>query len=292
MIKIQSIDLFTDWVGIVKTELENKGYTFTGNDSEMVSIQYFNFLKRIIPSKPRQIKKSDVFSCPADLVAGLDYLEKKVLTGQNILPHLSRKLKNLDEIDELLYDWGIFHIHLGTTVESDGYIKRTGPLLFGFYDIENFYFLNVMPHGSWTRQEMLRTIHRNWPHTIEAYRIKSKDVVGLEHNVTDDEIKQLRRAKINVLIEVEPAVIYVTPGGGFVASGHSLEVIERHMANKKSLDGLEERIKTGTDLFLKSVYGDDLSFITNLNLDFKLVNENGKFHLQELNNNLKIRLNQ
>jgi hypothetical protein len=219
-------------------------------------------------------------------------LENKIVIGEDILSHLSRKLKNLDEIDDLLYDWGIFHMHLGTTFESDGYIKRTGPLLFGFYDDENFYFLNVMPHGSWTRQEMLRTIHRNWPHTIDDYRIKNKDVVGLEHNVTDDEIKQLRKANINVLIEVEPTVIYVTPGGGFVASGHSIEVMQRHMDNKERLDDFEKQIKADPDKFLKSVYGNDLSFITNPKLNFKLVKENVKHHLKELNNNFSIELNQ
>lgn len=292
MITIQSINLFNDWVDNVKSELESKGYTFTGNDREKISVQHYNYLKRIVPPKPRQIKKSDVFTCPADLAAGLSFLENKITSGQDILPHLSRKLKNLDEIDDLLYDWGIFHIHLGTTIESDGYIKRTGPLLFCFFDDENFYFLNVMPHGSWTRQDMLKTIHRNWPHTIDDYRIKNENVVGLSHNVTDDEIKQLRKANINVLIEVEPAIIYVTPGGGFVASGHSMEVMQRHMDNKERLDDFEKQIKSDPEKFLKSVFGEDLSFITNNNLIFKLIKENGKHHLLELNNDLKIELNQ
>jgi hypothetical protein len=73
MITIQSINLFKDWVDNIKSELESKGYTFTGNDSEKISVQYYNYLKRIVPTKPRQIKKSDVFSCPADLVAGLAF---------------------------------------------------------------------------------------------------------------------------------------------------------------------------------------------------------------------------
>ena len=220
MLTVQSINLFTDWVDLVKSDLETKGYSFSSDDNDKISIQYFNYLKRTIPNKPRSILKSDIFSCPSELTAGLELLESKIISGQNLFPNLSRKLKRLDEIDYLLYDWGIFHLHLGTTIESDGYISRTGPLLFAFFDDQNFYFLNVMLHGSWSRQEMLRTIHRNWPYTIEKYMIKNKDVVGLSHNATDEEIEKLRKAHINVLIEVEPRIIYITPGGGFVASGH------------------------------------------------------------------------
>jgi len=204
---------------------------------------------------------------------------------------LSRKLKNLDEIDDLLYDWGIFHLHLGTTLESDGYVTRTGPLLFGFFDDTNFYFINVMPHGSWTRQEILRTIHRNWEHALDSHKIKDKTVVGLSHNVTDEEIKRLRKANINVLIEVEPGVIYVTPGGGFVASGHSLEVMHQHLRNKKYLNDLEKHIKENLPTFLKSLFGDDLSFITNRDLIFKLKKKDGIYYIHELNNDFTITFN-
>jgi hypothetical protein len=291
MITIKSINLYSDWVENVKSELETKGYLFISHDLDEISVQYFNYLKRIIPTKPRQIKKSDVFSCPLELTTALAQLENKILSGQNLLPHLSKKLKDLDQIDDLLYDWGIFHLHLGTTIGVDGYINRTGPLLFGFYDDTFFYFLNVMPHGSWTRQEMLRTIHNNFPDTIDNYRIKNKDVVGLSHNVTDDEIKKLRKASINVLIEVEPKVIYATPGGGFVASGHSTEVMRKHLNNKEELEDFEQKIKDDPEKFLGSVFENDISFVTNKNLNFKLIKQNSKYVLRETTNNFTIELN-
>ncbi len=289
---VEKIDLFSDWVEIVKTELESKGYIFNTSDPDEISIQYFNYLKRIIPPKPRNIKKSDVFNCPENLIEGLNLLESKIQNGEDISAHLSRKLKNLEEIDDLLYDWGIFHLHLGTTIEDDGYINRTGPLLFGYYDDENFYFINVMPHGSWTRQEILKTIYRNWPETFDKYRLKNENVVGLSHNVTDDEIKKLRNANINVLIEVEPGVIYVTPGGGFVSSGHSMEVVKQHMMNKKYLKQLEEQLKNDTETILKTCFNGNLDFITNDNLRFKMVKRNGRHFLVEENNNFELILNQ
>jgi len=83
----------------------------------------------------------------------------------------------------------------------------------------------------------------------------------------------------------------VTPGGGFLASGHSMEVMQLHLDKKKHLDDFEKQIKSDPEQFLKSVFGNDLSLISNNNLNFKLIKENGKHHLLELNNDLKIEFN-
>ncbi|MEE1947244.1 hypothetical protein VRU48_19110 [Pedobacter sp. KR3-3] len=292
MLTIRSINLFTDWIGIVKAELENRGYSFTENDSyEVISIRYYNYLKRVIPVKPRQIIKSDIFNCPVALAPGLAALESKIQTGQDTFPHLSRKLKKLDERDDLLYDWGIYHLHLGTALENDGYMRRSGPVLFCLYDETHFYFLDVMPHGSWTKQELLRSIHRNWPHLIDDFRIKSNGLIRPEYNVTDDELGGLRGVNVNTIIEVEPGLIYASPGGGFTASGHSVEVMQRHWNNKENLEEFEGKIKADPEKLLKSVYGSDLSFISNPALSFKLVKVGGKYQLKELNNDFSMLLN-
>ena len=64
--------------------------------------------------------------------------------------HLSRKIVDLDYDDDLLNDWDIYHLHLGTNLHIDGFVKRTGPMLFVRFNEQNAYFKNVMGHGSWT----------------------------------------------------------------------------------------------------------------------------------------------
>lgn len=287
MITIERINLFSDWVKIAKLELEQRGYSLINQDNESISIKYFNLLKRSVPVKKRNILKSDIFECPNSLKNGLELFQNKILNGEDIFSHLSTKLKNLDEVDYLLYDWGIFHFHLGTELRSDGFVNRTGSLLFAFYDENNFYFLNVMPHGSWSRQDMLKAIHRNWPKTIEQYKLKNNNIIGLEHNVSDEEVVLLRNANVNVFIEVEPKVIYSTPGGGFVSSGHSYEVIENHLTNQRNLINFENSIKANP----YEIIGENISLIKNEKLIFEMVKYSGKHYLNELNNNFHIPLN-
>ena len=288
--KVKKIDLFGDWVGIVKKELQAKGYQIISTDLDEISIQYFNHKKRSIPPKRRNVLKSDIFTCPSDLAGALAILEQKIASGEELGSHLSRKLRFLEETDSLLYDWGIFHLHLGTSLEADGYVTRTGPLLFGYFDEDNFYLLNVMPHGSWTKQDMLKTIHRNWPLSLERYRIKDPNVVGMEFNFTDDEVGKLRKASLNKAIEVESGVVYIAPGGGFVSSGHSTEVIIMHDRNKEDLLHLQNQIESDPRGFL-SCLGNEISFVTNPYLEFELAKRGNRHHLVEKNNGFSIPLN-
>lgn len=51
--------------------------------------------------------------------------------------------------------------------EPNGFVNRTGPVLFARFDEQNAYLINVWSHGNWTNQDMIRIIHNNWPESIE-----------------------------------------------------------------------------------------------------------------------------
>jgi hypothetical protein len=288
-LNITRLDLFADWIEIAKLELQNEGYQTDGLDDDKLSILYFALQKKLIKAMPRNIIKSDVFNCPAELEAGLNLLEEKIKNGDDLRANLSRKLKNLSDQDGLLFDWGIHHLHLGTEMESDGFIKRTGPLLYARFDNENAYFINVLNHGGWTTQELLKTIDRNWSTSIEAYRLKG--VVGVEKIFNDDDVKHLRNAQINTLLEIEEGVVYMGPGGGLAASGDSAESVFNHLQNRKGIKQLEKSINTDISGFLNRLFNNNLSFITNKDLNFKLKKENGKYYIYENNNDFQILLN-
>jgi hypothetical protein len=288
-LNITRLDLFADWIEIAKTELQTEGYQTDDLDDDKLSILYFALQKKLIKSKPRKILKSDIFSCPTELQAGLNLLEEKIINGDDLRPNLSKKLKKLSDKDGLLFDWGIHHLHLGTTIGSDGFIQRTGPLLYARFDNENAYFINVLNHGAWTTQELLKTIHKNWPTSIEAYRLKG--VIGVEKKFNDDEVKHLRNAQINTLLEIEEGVVYMGPGGGLSASGDSAESVLNHLQNRKGIKQLEKSINSDINGFLNRLFNDNLSFIANDNLYFKLKKENGKYYINESNNDFQILLN-
>ncbi|MEP5132192.1 hypothetical protein, partial [Nonlabens ulvanivorans] len=259
--------------------------TYLGLTPDEISIQYYSDKKKIIQSKKRIIKKSNVFSCPNDLKDGLELIEKKIIDGDTLRPHQSRGFKKLDSKDGMLFDWDIYHLHLGTIIESDGFVNRTGPLLYLLVDDNCTYFIDVQDHGKWSKQEFLKIIDENWPEIISQNKIKNNNIVGLEKNFNDQEIADLRKANINVLVEISPGNIVINPGGGVSASGDSMDSVHKHMENKRELDKLQKSIIDNPEHFLKKVFKDGLEFITNPELEFKMTKQISVHQIDEINNN-------
>lgn len=282
---VNSINLNKDWLELIKKELESEGFKLGELNDDQISIAFFTLQERLIPAKPRKVLKSKDFNCPAEFQDGLKLLEDKIKAGEILKPHLSRKLKNLNSSDGLLFDWSIYHLHLGSDIKKDGYVNRTGPLLYARFDNENAYLINVLNHGAWTMQSLLKSVHENWPKSIEKFRLEG--IVGVEKKFSDLEIADLRGANINTAIEIEPGVVYLGPGWGFTASGHSIAASERLLDLQNNFKDIENEIKQNLLKVLNSHYA-DLSFIKNKSLDFELIKENGKHRLLEKNNKFKI----
>jgi hypothetical protein len=256
--------------------------------NDKIAILYFALQQRIIEIKPRNVLISQEFLCPQELEAGLELIKNKILNGENIRPNQSRLLKKIDNKDGLLFDWDIHHLHLGTNIESDGFVNRTGPLLYVRFDDENAYLLNVESHGAWTMQKLLKIIHRNWPQSIENFRIN--DAISLSTNFSDEDLKDLRGAQINSLIEVAPGAIYIGPGWGIVGSGDSGKAVMNQLEHRRELIKLENQLKNNTENFISPVF-ENLDFITNLDLKFKLEKKENWYLLNELNNDFQVYIN-
>lgn len=283
--QVTHINLYSDWITIIKSELQNKGYQIDNLDDDTIVYSYFSLKKRLIKPAKRKILKSDVFVCPTDLMNALTLIESKIINGDDLLPHLSRKLNNIREKDGLLFDWGIHHLHLGTVMESNGFINRSGPLLYAIFDSENAYFINVLNHGEWTAQELIKTIHRNWPSSIENFKLK--DVIDVQHHFSDRDISKLRGNNMNVVIEVEDGAVYMGPGGGLTASGDSLDAQFDSLKVMLNFEDLQNRIKDDIEKVLNEAHI-DISIITNNNFNFKLKKHQDQFYIEELNNNFNI----
>jgi len=286
MYNIIELDLFSDWLKIAEDELKTEGYPTENIDSQKIPILYFTLQKMKIMSIPRKILKSDIFMCPSEMLDALNILEEKIINGDDLRPYQSRLLKNIENKDGLLFDWGIHHLHLGTILQNDGFINRTGPLLYVRFYQDTAYFIDVLEHGAWTQQDLLRIIHRNFPSSIEEYKIPGID--GLERNYDDEEIKHLRNFNSNTLLEVAPGEFYLGPGGGFTGSGHSGDAVNMHIDNHNGIKELEAKIKESPEEVIKQQHS--LNIITNSNLVFHLIKRNGEYILKENNNNFEIKL--
>ena len=128
--------------------------------------------------------------------------------------------------DALLDSWGIHHIHLGAHIESNGFVKRSIPILFVKFDNDNAYFLLIKRHGRkgkrrydpWDEQFLIDIIHESWSESISDYEAKVEVV-----KATDEEIKQWKKGNINILPTSKDGTTFFSPGGGVASSGDNIQ---------------------------------------------------------------------
>lgn len=279
------MDFYRDWISHLRNILKQFGY-IPATEEKHVSFQYFNLVRRLVRPIPRKILIAKEFRCPANLQKGLELVEEKIKKGIDLRPHLSKRISDLNYDDDLLNDWDIYHLHLGTNLDKDGFMNRTGPVLFVRFDEDNAYFINVLGHGSWTNQEMLRIIHRNWPKSIERFRIQGVD--GLAKPVTDEDIKSFRSAHVLSIIEPEPGVIYGPPGMGLTTAGIGVEVVRASDHYAMLMREYEEIIKENIDEIEKKVKGEGRELGKKLSFILK-VEENNVFAYEE-NHSIRVDL--
>jgi hypothetical protein len=242
-LRIERADLYADWVAIARGRLLRAGFDVQNLlTDDAISLEYFNALLHLtIAARPRRLFKAANFTCPPDLLAGLRHFEARTLAGESLRPYMSRGAKKVANRDLLRYDWGIHHFHLGASFEADGFVSRTGPLLFAFVKPDELYLLAILSHGTWSEQKLLQLTHENWPHLLAPYRTQL-NVLALGHEHTDAEIARLRKSQVNTILRVADGVFIHPPGGGFATSGHSEAVAENHLILYRSLTRLSQAI--------------------------------------------------
>lgn len=185
-----------------------------------IVIVYLNWRARFIPTGPRRVLLS------RELVASAKYAEHrpvvdaiaaKIESGQDLTPHLSKGIKTVHapasmrgaggrraDLDRLVAEWGIHHLHLSLDVRSDGFVPRTGDLLFGFFAEDAAFLIGVFPHGSWARQAIAEIAVRNWPDA--GIFTASNMALGLSHHYSDEDELKLRNAGVSTLREIDGRV--------------------------------------------------------------------------------------
>ena len=165
------MDLCEDYCEMVHSWMKEHGVQ-SDKDGEDLWYDFFNLQKKSVSPQKRIVHYSKEFACPSEVELGLKLLVQKFENGNDVSLHLSKDATSPSEFDGLLYDWGIYHFHLGETIDHQtGRIERTGPVLFAKIDNENVYCINVYSHGKnvqqpWAKQDLLKIIHNNWPQTF------------------------------------------------------------------------------------------------------------------------------
>jgi hypothetical protein len=202
-------------------------------------IVYGNWRARIPSAVPREVHQASGLSTNSKLVrhrSAFDALVSKIETGRDLVPHLSKRVKvaydpagdrqpnqRRQDLDLLVADWGIHHLHLSTNIDADGFVTRTGDLLFARFTDSAAYLIDILPHDSWTEMSLLETMVREWPDA--NLLIGALSDLRLATPPPDDQgRRQLRDAGVAQLVEIDGRV-YMPPGQ--TSAGTPVEVTMR-----------------------------------------------------------------
>jgi len=245
-------------------------------------LKYFNTLRRIIPKQRYEIEispnlKVKIQSLPKNLQDGIRSVISEASSGVDLLPRHSRRIKNNDYSDPLLNDWGIFHLHLGASIESDGFINRTGELLYVYRHEEKLYLLDVLKH-KWADRNLVEVIHNNWPTAISKNRVADFNSV---ENVatTDDIVSSLRNFGLTYIYKTKDGTAYTPLGGGYVTSGGSIESVIGSNTTIHWLKHMETSVDRDKEIFTDKIYKVTGKKLDSLNL--KLIRHDGEFYILE-----------
>lgn len=204
------LDDYTDYCHQKLTE-EFGAYSLSTYDPIYL---YQRYKCRIIERRPRTVLESEGLMVPESYQSAYQNIISDIEDGNDLKKYQSRKLKRIDYDDDMLSHWGIQHFHLGQTLESDGYVKRTGDLLFIHFSGNNAHIVGFFNHSAWTDLDIIEILHENWPQELTPFK-SGRNAVPL----TELEYKTLRKKHANANVTVRDGTEYLCPGMGVTANG-------------------------------------------------------------------------
>jgi hypothetical protein len=200
---------------------------------------YGNWRFRCPSPRPRRVhisRELKTEKAAGEAPEALKALIQRIDHGENLKPFLSRSVKIAIErrkgtphhlrkdLDLLLAEWGIHHLHLSASIQGDGFAKRTRDLLFVVFRPDDAYLIGVFPHGSWSKRAIAERAVRNWPEAELFFR--SRYAIGLTQEWDESESVALRKAGINQAMMIDG---HVYSPMGQMGDGSAMAVSRRVM---------------------------------------------------------------
>lgn len=219
--------------------------------AEDLIVRFFSLSDRSIDAVPRRVAWSPEFQSrfhglPTDYRTAITTIEQIATSGGDLNSYQSRDLAKAPwKPDAQLLEWGITHFHLGLAADRKypGMVAGTADLLFVVVRAETVFFIDVLPHDSFSDQAAFDIAVKNWPALFD-YAALSDNVVGLEYNPTTQERKELRQAGINVLTMGADGRVYAPVGGGRTTKGSSVRIVREYLLPRMGAIKAWERLCT------------------------------------------------
>jgi hypothetical protein len=173
----------------------------------------------------------------------VEHIAKLAESGGNLNVFQSRRLLQTGFHDHLMSEWNIYHFHLSLKPDKKSkFVKQVDQLLFAFIDGETIVFLGTDTHreGIFADVKWIEVLHDHFPELIEKYRDYSKDEVSPIVNASERQTLWNKGYTLG-MTKVRDAV-YLNPGIGRSASGHSSDVITTEISILRWIYKINEQI--------------------------------------------------
>ncbi|RRO01790.1 hypothetical protein [Pectobacterium aquaticum] len=281
------------------------------NDSDLVAelngksdhdllVVIHNWMSRHVFAVPRKVHVSTAYMAnplATQRKADLDALICKIEKGDELKPHLStrvkvvlessnKNLKHRKDLDLMLLEWEVYHLHISQQMRSDGFVERGDPLLFAVFHQSDAYLLDIMTHKDFNRDHILEIMAREWPEAYLLHELKAlpgQQIIGLAKCYSEDERNALRKAGINVLVEVDGKVY--KPTGGITMAGTSIRASLAASQVILATESLEAALRNDPQQFKKLAQENGMVWPTNPIFEFGFLPLGG-LAFKELSTNL------
>lgn len=232
---------------------------------------YQKYKYRIVSAYPREVVEASNLIIPDKHLIAYTEIVQDITEGNPLKKYQSRSLKKIDYNDDMLSHWRIQHFHLGRDIEEDGFVKRTGDLLFVFFVKHKAYVIGFFSHGAWCDVDIIEIIHTNWPNELMLFKRQNNGTV-----LTAEQYKILREKNYNTSIVVQDGTEYFGPGFGVMAGGSPVEAITNAQRVIRTFEQDFETIKLNIDQIINS--GDiNKSLVDTATIGLEMNHEKRKF---------------
>lgn len=223
-------------------------------------VSYHNWITRLVPKQPRQVVVSKTL-LQSSHYSDHNYVIETIITdikmGIDLNKYLSRavniaiqkpsrnRFNHRKDLDLMLNSWGIHHLHLSTKIEKDQFVKRSKHLLFVFFTEHTAYLIDIMRHGDWASEHILRVLKNELAEAKAVYVVNG--VTGLARDVSDNDNKYLRSAGVETMRVIDGDVIMGAKG--ISTAGTSIDSTREADQILDDLDFFEKSWQTNREKF-------------------------------------------
>jgi len=195
-------------------------------------IVFLNWLNRLIPARPRSVHRSQALdNNPVSTArkSDLDQIVSKIMKGDDLTPHLSKRVEigyesrsssgygRRRDLDLMLNEWQVHHLHLANTIGADGFVTRDDPLLFAAFRPDEAYLIGIFGHSDWTREDVANILIDEWPGS--GFVRELPHVIGLSGVTTEKNRALARSSGINAPFMQRNGKVYMIGVGGITSAG-------------------------------------------------------------------------